>query len=65
MQDLELYLRVSAADGGEVLQDELGALRLARPGLATDNHALVLPDKKKLTKSLFIALYYFVLFMML
>ena len=64
MQDLELYLRVSAADGGEVLQDELGALRLARPGLATDNHALVLPDKKKSPKP-FIALLYFVLFMML
>ena len=43
MQDLELYLRVSAADGGEVLQDELGALRLAGARLAADDDALVHP----------------------
>ena len=32
-----------AADGGQVLEDQLGALRLPGPGLAADDDALVLP----------------------
>ena len=32
-----------ATYGGEILQDELGALRLARPRLSADDDALVLP----------------------
>ena len=42
------------ADGGQVLEDQLGALRLPRPGLAADDHALVL--SKNQFKVLFIKL---------
>ena len=42
VEDLLLYPGVFAAAGREVLEDELGALRLACPGLSTDDYALVL-----------------------
>ena len=42
LQDLLLYPGVLAGDGGEVLQDQLGALGLAGPGLPADDDALVL-----------------------
>lgn len=36
-----LHLLALAGDGGDVLHDELGALSLARAGLATDDDALI------------------------
>ena len=42
LQNFELDLRMLVADGGQVLEDQLGALRLPRPGLAADDHTLVL-----------------------
>ena len=46
MQNLELNLRVFVADGRQVLEDQLGALSLPRPGLAADDHTLVLPKHR-------------------
>ena len=42
VQDLLLYPGVLAAAGRQVLQDQLGALRLPCPGLSADDYALVL-----------------------
>lgn len=46
LQNLELDLRVFVADGRQVLEDQLGALSLPRPGLAADDHTLVLPKHR-------------------
>ena len=43
LEDLLLDPRVLPADGGQVLQDQLGGLRLPGAGLARDDDALVLP----------------------
>ena len=42
VEDLLLNPGVFAAAGCEVLEDQLGALRLAGPGLSADNYTLVL-----------------------
>ena len=43
LEDLLLDPGVLPADGGQVLQDQLGGLRLPGAGLARDDDALVLP----------------------
>ena len=47
VQDLLLYPGVFPTDGRQVLEDQLGALRLPGPGLSTDDDALVLSDKAR------------------
>ena len=42
VEDLLLYPGVLAAAGRQVLENQLGALRLPRPRLSTDDYALVL-----------------------
>ena len=46
LQNFELNLRVLVADGGQVLEDQLGALRLPRSRLPADHHALVLSENQ-------------------
>ena len=46
LQYLLLNPGVFAADGRQVLEDQLGALSLPRPGLAADDHTLVLPKHR-------------------
>ena len=51
VQDLLLYPGVFPTDGRQVLEDQLGALRLPGPGLSTDDDALVLSGQGKGGKS--------------